>query len=115
MLHMSSCEAGGMTFALAWTELATGTDVRAAQAQWQTASLQSLRATQEPARTVRDVPGAEAAEWVAASGLDHRGNRIESRMVFAFRGHRLYQAAAFGATLPDEALEPFFGQLQVLP
>ena len=40
---MHSCEAGGLTFAIAWAELADAAQAQEALATWQAASLAAIR------------------------------------------------------------------------
>lgn len=44
VLHMHSCEAGGLRFAVAWADMGQPAQVPAALASWRGASLQAIRA-----------------------------------------------------------------------
>lgn len=115
VLHMASCRTGGLTYALAWIELSPDADVQEAMQQWQSASRQAVRAGAEQAWSDWAVEGAQTVRSLGLSGQDHAGKPTQARLVYAVNGRRLYQAAVYGPELADEALEPFFGHLKVLP
>ncbi len=114
-LHMASCEAGGITYALAWVALGSAADAPAALQAWASASRQSLRSQQDAVWEAPRVEGATVVEGRALQGQDHRGEAVDARVVYALRGGRVYQAAVYGKALPDEHLEPFFSNLKVEP
>lgn len=117
-LQMRSCDAGGLTFAIAWADVGEAARVEPALRGWQQATRLAVRA--EPAPGGAAPPGAEVrvrgadrAEGLSARGLDHRGQPIEVRAVHAVRGTHLVQAAIYGQAIDDELVRTFFEGLQL--
>ena len=117
-LHMHSCEAGGLTFALALAEMADGVQVDAALKQWQTAWLAAIRVDpadpRQQAAWALTVKGATKTEGVKASGTDHRGQALQAQMAYFTRDGKIYQAAIYGPRVEDAVSASFFEGL-VLP
>lgn len=117
-LHMHSCEAGGLTFAVAWAELPQAGQAQEALKQWQSASLAAIRVP--PGNTGRqedwpvNVVGAAGALGVMAQGTDHRGNDLWSKAAYFEKDGKIYQAAIYGARI-DEAVSATFFDGLVLP
>jgi len=117
-LHMHSCEAGGLRFAVAWADVGNAAQVPVALTAWRSASLQSMRVLPTPAddpaqRWVVTVAGAPAAQGVQALGQDPQGQPVQTRAAYFSQGTHVYQAAVYGAKLADEAVEPFFAGLRL--
>jgi len=116
-LHLYSCEAGGLRFAVAWADAGAADRVAPALDAWRQASLHTLRAA-PPAASAdtawpAQVAGADAVLGVQASGTDPQGQPVQTRAVYFARGTQVFQAAVYGARLPDEALEAFFAGLRL--
>jgi hypothetical protein len=117
-LHMHSCEAGGLTFAVAWVRLPDATQAAAVLEPWRRATLATLQAggarMDEPdlAWTVR-VSGAEGVLGLKARGNSTAGQTMEARAVYFSRGVTVYQAAIYGARIPDEVASSFFDPLRL--
>lgn len=114
VLHMSSCEAGGITYALAWATLPSPAEAPAALRRWAEGARRALHATEERAWAA---PKAATVPWQASAlqGQDPRGEAVQARIVYLVRGARIVQAAAYGRALPEEHLEPFFAGLELDP
>lgn len=140
-LHLHSCEAGGLRFAVAWADAGAADRVAPALQAWRQASLHTLRVAggraagaspgtapaAPPADTAgsatppaaddtawpAQVAGADAVLGVQASGTDPQGQPVQTRAVYFARGTQVFQAAVYGARLPDEALEAFFAGLRL--
>ena len=114
-LHMHSCETGGLTFAVAWTELAEAGRAQEALRQWQAASLEAIRV--QPGDALRQAPwpvtvaGVAQAQGVVAQGTDHQGNDLWSKAVYFEKGGKMYQAAIYGAQIDEAASATFFEAL----
>ena len=110
-LHMHSCEAGGLRFAVAWADLGPAVPVEPALNAWRAASLQAIRATGTdwPVR----LPGAQWLQGVQAQGTDPQGRAVQTRAAYFAQGTRVFQAAVYGARLPDEPRDAFFAGLQL--
>lgn len=116
-LQMRSCEAGGLTFAVAWADVREPARVPAALAGWRRASLLALKAdpaladqTDAPPRPV--VKGASQALGLQADGTDHRGAAMRMQAVHATRGTLIVQAAVYGPTIDERVAATFFEGLQ---
>ena len=117
-LHMHSCEAGGLRFAVAWADVGNAAQVAPALAAWRSAGLQSLRAAPTPAddpatQWAVAVAGAPSVQGVKAQGQDPQGQPVQTRTAYFAQGSRVFQAAVYGAKLPEEAVEPFFAGLRL--
>ena len=117
-LHMHSCEAGGLTFAVAWAELGDAARVPDALSGWRRASLGAVRV--DPARAddpatawQAAVPGATAVQGLKAQGSNHAGQPVQVRAVHFARGTQVYQAAVYGPVLSDEVTGAFFDGLKL--
>lgn len=119
-LHMHSCEAGGLRFAVAWADVGSAAQVPVALAAWRAASLQAIRVATPTAddaahRWTVTVAGAPAAQGVSAQGQDPQGQPVQTRAAYFAQGTRVYQAAVYGAKLPDQAVDTFFTGLRLSP
>jgi hypothetical protein len=113
-LHMHSCEAGGLTFALAWAKLDDAAKAPEALAQWQAASLASIRVVPGASSDWSAVvPRADQTQGVKATGTDHQGQALRSQTVYFSQGRWIYQAAIYGPTVPDQAEEAFLDGLSL--
>jgi hypothetical protein len=111
-LHMHSCEAGGLTFALAWAKVGDAGSAAAALEQWQAASLASIHASPGAASSwTLDLPKAEQIRGSKAQGTDHRGQPLQSQVAYFSQGSWVFQAAVYGSRLPEQATTPFFDGL----
>ena len=117
-LHMHSCEAGGLRFAVAWADVGNVAQVAPALAAWRGASLQSIRVAPTPAddpstQWVVTVAGASSVLGVKASGQDPQGQPVQTRAAYFAQGSQVFQAAVYGAKPPDEAVDAFFAGLKL--
>lgn len=117
-LHMHSCDAGGLSFAVAWAELGDAARVDAALLEWPRASVASLRldpgqADAPESRWSASLQGAPRALGVAVQGSDPRGQAMRMRASYFARGSQVFQAAVFGADLPAEVTATFFEALRL--
>ncbi len=117
-LHMHSCEAGGLRFAVAWADVGQTAQVAPALAAWRSASLQTLRVaapdSASPDHTwPAQVAGADAVQGLQVRGTDPQGQPVQTRAVYFARGTQVFQAAVYGPKLPDEPLDAFFGGLRL--
>ncbi|MFW5333211.1 hypothetical protein [Hydrogenophaga sp. ZJX-1] len=117
-LHMHSCEAGGLRFAVAWADVGDVVQVPVALAAWRSASLQAIRVVPPPVDDPSTqwgvtVAGAPAAQGVSAQGQDPQGQPVQTRAAYFAQGTQVYQAAVYGAKLSDEAVDGFFAGLRL--
>ncbi|MDO9293692.1 MAG: hypothetical protein Q7U09_19110 [Hydrogenophaga sp.] len=117
-LHMHSCEAGGLRFAVAWADVGDVAQVPVALAAWRSASLQAIRVVPPPVEDLSTqwgvtVAGAPAAQGISAQGQDPQGQPVQTRAAYFAQGTQVYQAAVYGAKLSDEAVDGFFAGLRL--
>lgn len=117
-LHMQSCETGGLTFAVAWTELGDVERVPEALAHWRAAALAAIRVDPAMAQDPKhqwsaQVFGATAAQGLAAEGHTYDNRKVHMRAVYFNRGRQLYQAALYGQQLPETEVITFFEGLRL--
>lgn len=117
-LHMHSCETGGLTFAVAWAELAASDPSTEALARWRGAALAAIRV--DPARAGETdlqwtpaMRGADQALGLVAQGTQHDQRTVQMRAAHFSRGQQVYQAAIYGPALPDEVVTTFFEGLRL--
>jgi hypothetical protein len=117
-LHMHSCETGGITFAVAWADVGEAARTREALALLRRASLAAIRV--DPAQVdapalqwAPTVPGATEALGLQAQGTQHGERPVQMKAAHFARGQQVFQAAVYGPTLPDEAINPFFEGLRL--
>ena len=110
-LHMHSCEAGGLRFAVAWADVERTDQVAPALTAWRSAALLAIRATGTdwPAK----VAGAETVQGVQAQGIGPKGDAVQTRAVYFALGTQVFQGAVYGPTLPAEAVDAFFAGLNM--
>jgi len=117
LLHMHSCKASGLTFALAWANAPDAMTVPATLIDWQRASLSAIRVdptlhTDPAHRWTATVAGASLVQGIAAQGTDPQGQPVQARAVYFARGAQVFQAAIYGAA-SDEVSTTFFDGLQL--
>jgi hypothetical protein len=113
-LHMHSCEAGGLTFAVAWAELADASRASEALDQWKTASLAAIRVAPGSSQNREaKVAGATTVHGVTAQGSDHLGKALQTQAAYFAQGSKVYQAAIYGPKIGAEASTAFFDGLSL--
>lgn len=117
-MQMHSCEAGPLTFAVAWAELPSEDRVPAAIRGWRAGALATLRVAGPQAEgVVTDwvvkVPGAQQPQGVQATGQSPQGQPMRMRAAYFAHGRQVFQAAVYGAQLPEDELATFFDGLKL--
>lgn len=117
-MHLYSCDTGGLSFAVAWVDLGDAARADAALAEWQRASLASLRLSPEvldrpEAAWAFRLAGAPKAHGLIVQGKDPQGQAVQMRAAYFARGAQIYQAAVYGPNLPGDVTTPFFEALQL--
>jgi len=112
-LTMHSCQAGGLTFAVAWVALPDGSDAAAALDQWRLGALTTIQGTPDAAPFVPRIKGAPDAQGLRARGRTPDGRDVVMQAVYARRGGQLYQGAIYGPAIPDEVSTTFFDGLSL--
>ena len=117
VLHMHSCKAGELTFALAWANTPDAAATPATLSDWQRASLAAIRVDpalhNDPAhRWSATVAGASLVQGITAQGTDAQGRLVQSRAVYFAHGAQVFQAAIYGSA-SDEVITTFFDGLKL--
>ena len=109
-MHMMGCEADSATFAVSYVELPDATQAAAVQAQWQTAMLGNMRATQnrQSPLNIKGVVGAAGALQLQAQGTQPDGRAVMAPGVWFVRGAQVFHAVMYAAKLNPEAADAFF-------
>ncbi|MDP1780696.1 MAG: hypothetical protein U1C47_25795 [Hydrogenophaga sp.] len=117
VLHMHSCKASGLTFALAWANAPDAAAAPAMATDWQRASLAAIRVDPalhtDPAHQWKfSVAGASLSQGITAQGTDPQGQPVQARAVYFARGAQVFQAAIYGSA-SDEVSTAFFDGLKL--
>lgn len=117
-LHMHSCDAAGLTFAVAWAELGDPGRVEAALREWPRASLAALRLDPQLAESAQaqwafELRGASQARGLVAQGSGPRGQAVQARSAYFAQGSKVFQAVVHGPDLPDGVTGTFFESLRL--
>jgi hypothetical protein len=109
-MHMMGCEADSATFAVSYVDLPDATQAAAVQAQWQTAMLGNMRATQnrQSPLHIKGVVGAAGALQLQAQGTQPDGRAVMAQGVWFARGAQVFHAVMYAAKLDPEAADAFF-------
>jgi hypothetical protein len=117
-LHMHSCEAGGVTFAVAWADVGDAARTAEALALLRRAALAAIRV--DPAQVdapalqwTPTVPGATQALGLQVQGTQQAQRPVQMKAVHFAAGRQVFQAALYGPTLPEDAITPFFEGLRL--
>lgn len=113
-LTLHACQAGEVTWALAFADLGDPGRVGTALDELRRSAAANVGATE--ARTL-PLAVTGATPWPgsgrqAMSGRRADGAPVQSQVAVFAKGSRVYQATAIGPALPPEALETFFGGLR---
>ena len=109
-MHMMGCEADSATFAVSYADLPDATQAAAVQAQWQTAMLGNMRATQnlQSPLNIKGVVGATGAVQLQAQGTQPDGRAVVAQGVWFIRGAQVFHAVMYAAKRNPEAADAFF-------
>lgn len=114
-LHMLSCDAGKLTFAIA--ALRKPNDVTASDVvqAWTQAGQLSLRAQADRTRVWMPVlQGVVAVKAWQAQGVRHDGSPVLAHVLFLAQGDDVFQVAVYGPVTPD-VLETLVESLRLSP
>lgn len=116
-LHMLGCEADGILFAVSWADVRDASRTVAAQAQWQSAMLATLRA-EAPQTQPFPLKGASAqpvAVRVRASGVQPQGGAVQAQGLWFARGSQVFHAVMYGERLGTDVTDTFFSGIEFQP
>ena len=112
-LMLLSCDAGGMTFAVAVADVKDASSVAAALAQWQRATLANMKAGAALAAVPLKLPGlASGAALIKATGQRPNGQAVRSQAAYFAQGTLVFQVAMYADNLSADAADTFFSGLK---
>lgn len=95
-LEMRSCDAQGLTFAVAWMVLPPNVDANALADQWRQASLRSAKVTQAGRLTPWALRGVSGAQRWTGQGQRNDGRSVGVSLGHAIARGSLVQLAVYG-------------------
>ena len=108
-LNLLSCDAGGMTFAVAVADVKNSARVSATLAQWQSATLANMKAAPDAPSVAFKLPGlAGPAVLVTANGQRANGQVVSSQAAYFAQGSQVFQAVIYADKVLPDAAETFF-------
>lgn len=115
-LNMLSCDAGGVTFAVAVADVKDAAFAPAALTQWQSATLANMKATPGQASTsgaAFKLAGlASAGVLVKATGQRGNGQAVSSQAAYFAQGSQVFQVVVYADKLPPDVAETYFSGLK---
>ena len=113
-MEMLACSAAGMTFALAYADVADPAHVGPVLAALRAAAAANIRAS-VPVATALAVPGMTPNEQAARYALQGQlpdGGAVREQAAFFTHGLRVYQASVIGAEPTAPAIDTYFTSLR---
>jgi hypothetical protein len=130
-LHMTGCDAGGATFAIAYAELAQVSAVPQVLAQWRAATLANMGASgaaktmagqqqgQQASLAPRETPlvgngAGMPSPLVLVSAQGHRrdGSAVAMQGLWFAKGTQVFHAVVYADSIATETTEAFFSALK---
>ncbi len=113
VLMLLSCDAGGVTFAVAVADVKDASLVKDTLVQWQGASLSSLKANlATPGTAFKSTGLPSGAVMVSATGKRANGQTVSSQAAYFAQGSQVFQAAIYADKLAPDVADTFFSGLK---
>lgn len=114
VLRMLSCDAGGLTFAIAAADVGSADQTPGVLLAWQQLTLANMKARR--ADTVKALklvgqPGVPAV-WVKASGQRADGTAVVGHAAYFAQDSTVFQAVIYGANVDADIAETFFSGMK---
>jgi hypothetical protein len=111
-LYLLSCDAGGVTFAVAVADVKDAAKAEAALTQWQNATLANIKAPPALGAEFK-LPGlASAGVLVKATGQRASGQAVTSQAAYFAQGSQVFQAVLYADKIAPDVAETFFSGLK---
>ena len=111
-LNMLSCDAGGVTFAVAMADVKDAAKTAAVLAQWQSATLINIKAPPAVGVAIK-LPGLSSdGAIVKAIGQRTNGQAVSSQAAYFAQGSQVFQAVLYGDTITPDVADTFFSGLK---
>ena len=112
-LNLLSCDAGGVTFAVAVADVKDASKVTATLAQWQSATLANMKAAPATSGAAFKLTGlATGAVMVKATGQRANGQAVSSQAAYFAHGSQVFQAVMYADKIAPGVAETFFSGLK---
>ena len=112
-LMLLSCDAGGVTFAVAAADVKDASKVAATLAQWQSATLANMNAAPATNAAALKIAGAAGdAVLVKATGQRANGQAVGSQAAYFVQGTQVFQAVMYADNISVDVAETFFSGLK---
>ena len=112
-LSLLSCEAGGVTFAVAVADVKNADQVSVAMAQWRSATLANMKAAPGILGAGFKLPGlASNGVLVKATGQRANGQVVNSQAAYFAQGSQVFQAVLYADSVPPDVADTFFSGLK---
>ena len=111
-LMLLSCDAGGVTFAVAVADVKNASKVTATLAEWQSAALANIKAAPTPGAAFKLTGAAIGAVIVKATGQRANGQAVSSQAVYFAQGSQVFQAVMYADKISPDVTETFFSNLK---
>ena len=111
-LNLLSCDAGGVTFAIAAADVRDATLAAVALVQWQSATLANIKALATPGDAFK-LPGlTSGAVVVKAIGQRANGKVVSSQALYFAQGTQVFQAVMYADSIAPDVADTFFSGLK---
>lgn len=112
-LNLLSCDAGGVTFAVALADVKEVSKAAVALAQWQNATLANMKAAPgAPGGAFKFTGLASSAVMVRATGQRANGQEISSQAAYFAQGSQVFQAVIYADKIAPDVADTFFSGLK---
>ena len=111
-LHLLSCDAGGVTFAVLVADVKEAAKTTAVLVQWQSATLTNIKAPPTLGIALK-LPGlTSGALMVKATGQRANGQAVSSQAAYFAQGSQVFQAVMYADKIAPSVAETFFSGLK---
>ena len=112
-LMLLSCDAGGLTFAVAVMDVSDASKVATTLSQWQSATLANMKAAPAPLSSPIKLAGlANSGVVVKVTGQRANGQAVSSQAAYFAQGSQVFQAVIYADKISPDAADTFFSGLK---
>ena len=112
-LMLLSCDAGGVTFAIAIADVKDASQTANALSQWQSATLANMKAVPNSTTASIKLTGlANNGVFVKATGQRANGQAVSSQAAYFAQGSQVFQAVLYADKISPEAADTFFSGMK---
>ena len=112
-LMLLSCDAGGVTFALALADVGDASKTATILGQWQIATLANMKAMPATQGAVIKLPGLPSGGVIVkATGKRANGEAVTSQAAYFAQGSQVFQAVIYASNISADVADTFFSGLK---